>query len=106
MEISFRKRGQGLKVFRQRKPLITLIEPLITLINLIFLIRIPDILIFANDDFIVLNKPSGLLSIPDREGKEMSLKKILLEKWAEIFTIHRLDKGTSGLIVFAKNESA
>ena len=70
------------------------------------MIRIPDILIFECDDFIVLNKPSGLLSIPDREGKEISLKKILQEKYKEIFTVHRLDKGTSGLIIFAKNETA
>lgn len=70
------------------------------------MIRVADILIFENDDFIVLNKPSGLLSIPDREGKEISLKKILQEKYDEIFTIHRLDKGTSGLIIFAKNEIA
>ena len=61
-------------------------------------------MIFENDDFIVLNKASGLLSIPDREGKELSLKKILQEKYKEVFTIHRLDKGTSGLILFAKNE--
>lgn len=66
--------------------------------------RIEDHVIFENDDFIVINKPPGLLSIPDREGKEISLKKILQEKYDEIFTIHRLDKGTSGLIVFAKNE--
>lgn len=70
------------------------------------MIRIADILIFENDDFIVLNKPSGLLSIPDREGKEVSLKKILHDTYGDIFTIHRLDKGTSGLIVFAKNEAA
>ena len=68
--------------------------------------RIPDILIFENDDFIVLNKPSGLFSIPDREGTEVSLKKILQEKYGRIFTVHRLDRGTSGLIVFAKNEVA
>jgi len=67
--------------------------------------RIADILIFENDDLVVLNKPSGLLSIPDREGKEISLKKILREKYNEIFTVHRLDKGTSGLITFAKNET-
>ena len=70
------------------------------------MIKISDILIFENDDFIVLNKPSGLLSIPDRKGKEISLKKILQEKYKEIFTVHRLDKGTSGLIMFAKNEAA
>lgn len=68
--------------------------------------KLPDILLFENDDFVVLNKPSGLLSIPDREGKEISLKKQLSEKYGNIFVVHRLDKETSGLIVFAKNETA
>jgi 23S rRNA pseudouridine1911/1915/1917 synthase len=70
--------------------------------------KISDILIFENDDFVVLNKPPGLLSIPDRDGKELSLKKLLQEQYAptQIFVVHRLDKGTSGLIIFAKNESA
>jgi 23S rRNA pseudouridine955/2504/2580 synthase/23S rRNA pseudouridine1911/1915/1917 synthase len=67
--------------------------------------KIQEWLIFENDDFIVLNKPPGLLSIPDREGKEVSLKNILQERYGKIFTIHRLDKGTSGVIVFAKNEA-
>ena len=64
-----------------------------------------DWIVFENDAFIALNKPSGLLSIPDREGKEISLKILLKEKYGEIFTVHRLDRGTSGLIVFAKNEA-
>jgi 23S rRNA pseudouridine1911/1915/1917 synthase len=68
--------------------------------------KIADILIYENDDFVVLNKPPGLLSIPDREGKDVSLKKILQEEFGEIFTVHRLDKDTSGLIVFAKNEGS
>lgn len=67
--------------------------------------RVSELVIFENNDFIVLNKPSGLLSIPNREGKEISLKKLLQEKHSEIFTVHRLDKETSGLIVFAKNET-
>lgn len=66
--------------------------------------QVKDLLIFENDDFIALNKPSGLLSIPDREGKEISLKVLLQEKYEQIFTVHRLDRDTSGLIVFAKNE--
>lgn len=65
-----------------------------------------DWVVFENNDLIALNKPSGLLSIPDREGKEISLKSLLKEKYGEIFTVHRLDKDTSGLIVFAKNETA
>src|SRR5687767_14311976 len=61
-------------------------------------------IIFENADFIVINKSPGVLSIPDREGEELSLKKILQEKYGEIYTVHRLDKDTSGLIVFAKND--
>lgn len=55
-------------------------------------------------DFVAVNKPAGLLSIPDREGDEISLKKILRDKYGEIYTVHRLDKDTSGVIVFAKND--
>ena len=57
-------------------------------------------------DWIALNKPAGLLSIPDREGKEISLKSILQEKYGDIFTVHRLDRETSGVILFAKNAGA
>lgn len=63
----------------------------------------PDI-IFENDFFVAVNKPSGLLSIPDRLGQELSLKDILKSRYENIYTVHRLDKDTSGIIVFAKNE--
>ena len=63
----------------------------------------PEI-IFENESFVVLNKPSGLLSIPDRFGKDVSLKSILQQRYDKIFTVHRLDKDTSGIIVFAKDE--
>jgi 23S rRNA pseudouridine1911/1915/1917 synthase len=72
----------------------------------IYTMKISELLIFENDDFIALNKPSGLLSIPDREGKEISLKNLLQEQYGKIFTVHRLDRDTSGLIVFAKNEAS
>ncbi len=60
--------------------------------------------IAATDNWIALNKPPGLLSIPDREQSESSLKDFLNEKYGKVFIVHRLDKFTSGLIVFAKNE--
>lgn len=66
--------------------------------------KISEFIVFENDDFIGLNKPSGLLSIPDRKGVDISLKVLLKEKYGNIYTVHRLDKETSGLIVFAKNE--
>lgn len=68
--------------------------------------KISDLIISETQDWIALNKPPGLLSIPDREGKDISLKRILIEKYGNIFTVHRLDKDTSGLIVFAKNDEA
>lgn len=69
------------------------------------MIKLPEILL-ENDFVVVLNKPSGLLSIPDREGKEPSVKSMLIAKYGHIFTVHRLDKDTSGIILFAKTESA
>jgi 23S rRNA pseudouridine955/2504/2580 synthase/23S rRNA pseudouridine1911/1915/1917 synthase len=68
--------------------------------------RISDLIIEETDDWIALNKPAGLLSIPDRKGKDISLKKLLVEKYGSIFTVHRLDRDTSGLIIFAKTEEA
>jgi len=58
-------------------------------------------IIHENRYFIVVNKPSGLLSVPDRTQSEPSLKDLLRQKYQAIYTVHRLDKATSGLIVFA-----
>jgi len=71
----------------------------------VFSRNISSITLFENDDFIVLNKPSGMLSIPDRTQSQPSLKDFLIEQFGNIFTVHRLDAATSGVIVFAKNES-
>jgi 23S rRNA pseudouridine955/2504/2580 synthase/23S rRNA pseudouridine1911/1915/1917 synthase len=66
-------------------------------------VKVSPEIILENEHFIVINKPPGLLSIPDREGKEISLKEILQQKYDQIFTVHRLDRETSGIIVFAKD---
>lgn len=66
--------------------------------------KLQPTVIFEDDHFIAINKPSGLLSVPDREGKEISLKQMLKEKYGDIWTVHRLDKDTSGVIVFAKDD--
>ena len=68
--------------------------------------KIDDYIIFQNKEFVAINKPAGLLTIPDREGKDLALKGILKQKFGEIFTVHRLDKETSGIVVFGKNERA
>ncbi len=66
--------------------------------------NVKELIIAETENWVALNKPSGLLSIPDREGKEVSLKILLKEKYGDIYTVHRIDKDTSGLIIFAKNE--
>lgn len=63
--------------------------------------------IYEDDDYLLLNKPANLLSIPDRFKKEIpNLYEMLKRKYGNIFVVHRLDKETSGLICFAKNEEA
>ncbi|MEO6488301.1 MAG: RluA family pseudouridine synthase [Ferruginibacter sp.] len=68
--------------------------------------KLQDIIVFENGDIVAINKPAGLLTIPDRSQTEKSLKEFLQDKYGSIFTIHRLDKDTSGLVMFAKNEQA
>ena len=61
-------------------------------------------IIFEDEDLIALNKPAGMLSVPDRTQSEASLKDMLQDKYGNIFVVHRLDKDTSGVIVFAKHD--
>ncbi|MEJ7737556.1 MAG: RluA family pseudouridine synthase [Chitinophagaceae bacterium] len=61
-------------------------------------------IIYEDEHLIAINKPSGVLSIPDRMQSQSSLKDMLIHSHGQIFTVHRLDKETSGVIVFAKDE--
>ena len=63
-------------------------------------------ILYEDDNLVVVNKTSGLLSIPDRfDTKIPSLKTILAEKYGDIYVIHRIDRDTSGIILFAQNEN-
>ncbi len=63
-------------------------------------------ILLENDDFIAINKPSGMLTIPDRIGKEESLQSILRQSRERILVVHRIDRDTSGLVMFAKTEQS
>jgi 23S rRNA pseudouridine1911/1915/1917 synthase len=69
-------------------------------------INIEEQIVFEDEDLVAINKPAGVLTIPDREGKQTSLRQILQKRYGEVFTVHRLDKETSGILIFARNESA
>lgn len=65
--------------------------------------KIPD-LIFENEDLLVIDKPAGLLSIPDRfDPNRPNAHQILTQLGKTVLTVHRIDKDTSGLLLFAKN---
>ncbi len=62
-------------------------------------------IIYEDDELVFVNKPSGMLSIPDRYAVDLpNVYNLLQRKFGEIFPVHRLDRETSGLICFAKNE--
>jgi 23S rRNA pseudouridine1911/1915/1917 synthase len=65
-------------------------------------------ILYEDDDLLVVNKPAGMLVIPDRFDSEIpSLNKTLEAKTGQhIYVVHRLDRDTSGVICFAKNEEA
>jgi 23S rRNA pseudouridine955/2504/2580 synthase/23S rRNA pseudouridine1911/1915/1917 synthase len=67
--------------------------------------KINDFIIYEDEQLVAVNKPAGMLSIQDRAGNP-ALKNFLQDKYGDIFTVHRLDKDTSGAIVFAKTEAA
>lgn len=67
-------------------------------------------IIYEDKDIIVLNKPSGLLTIATSKEKEKTLYHITREyvkssnKSNNLYVIHRLDRDTSGIVMFAKSE--
>lgn len=65
--------------------------------------------ILYEDKFLVaVNKKSGLLTIANDKEKERTLyhevREYLRKKNNKVFIIHRLDKDTSGIVIFAKSE--
>jgi tRNA pseudouridine32 synthase/23S rRNA pseudouridine746 synthase len=57
----------------------------------------------ADDDLLVLAKPSGLLCVPGRgPDKQDCLSARAQQRWPEALIVHRLDQATSGLVLMAR----
>jgi tRNA pseudouridine32 synthase/23S rRNA pseudouridine746 synthase len=64
-------------------------------------------IIFSNPEILGVNKPAGMDSIPGGwEPHSYSLLELLEKEYGRLWIVHRLDKGTSGIIVFARNPKA
>ncbi len=67
-------------------------------------------IIYENSEMIVINKPSGLLSIASDKEKGSTAYRMLTDyvqqkdKHNRIFVVHRLDEDTSGVLMVAKNQ--
>jgi 23S rRNA pseudouridine1911/1915/1917 synthase len=62
---------------------------------------------FEDDALIAISKSSGLLVIPDRYNHAAPcLSDFLKDEFGSIFVVHRLDRETSGVVVFAKTAEA
>ncbi|MFS8084749.1 MAG: RluA family pseudouridine synthase [Acidobacteriota bacterium] len=77
--------------------------------------NIPLDIVFEDDDLIVVNKPAGMVVHPAAGAEAGTLANALAFHFAQLSNtagaarpgiVHRLDKGTSGLLVVAKTESA
>ena len=64
-------------------------------------------ILFEDESLIAVNKAAKVLSIHDRHRHELTnIYALLLEKYGEIYIVHRIDKDTSGVLVFAKTAAA
>ena len=78
--------------------------------------NIPLDIVYEDDNMLVVNKPSGMLTHPTSSELENTLVNALLYKYGENLSdlngefrrgiIHRLDRNTSGLLMVAKNNNA
>ena len=88
------KKGQVIEISKEKK---------ITKIGTI------DI-VYEDTDYLVVNKPSGMLTISTDKEKNRTLYHMVREyvhskqNREKIFIVHRLDRETSGLVLFCKNE--
>jgi tRNA pseudouridine32 synthase/23S rRNA pseudouridine746 synthase len=61
---------------------------------------VAPVIIYEDDAIIVVEKPSGMPSVPGLDGRKS------LQEWLHIHAVHRLDMDTSGVMVFAKTQLA
>ena len=62
-------------------------------------------LVYSDHALIIVNKPAGLLSVPGRGAdKSDNLAARVQNEFPGAISVHRLDMGTSGLLVFARNK--
>lgn len=63
-------------------------------------------IVHADDHVIVVDKPAGLVTAPTPESDRGDVLDQLGQKFGEVYLVHRIDRPTSGLLVFARTRAA
>lgn len=78
----------------------------------------PEAIVYFDDHLVVVNKPAGMMTVPHRESDEIATLDRLVQSHlrardpdtkrnrTSLGVVHRIDKETSGLIVFARSFAA
>jgi tRNA pseudouridine32 synthase / 23S rRNA pseudouridine746 synthase len=70
-------------------------------------VAIAESIVCVDDSFIIINKPSGMLSVPGRgPGKQDCAASRVQQAFTDALVVHRLDMETSGLMLFARGIDA
>ena len=68
--------------------------------------KLADMILFEDDDVIVVNKPPFISTLDEREGGEVNMLRLAKAYTPDAQICHRLDKETSGALIIAKNPEA
>ena len=64
-------------------------------------------LLYSDDDIVVLSKRSGLLIAQDRYDEDAPRLDLIAEQeFGRLYAVHRIDKDTSGIVIYARNPEA
>ncbi|MBN1305298.1 MAG: RluA family pseudouridine synthase [Anaerolineales bacterium] len=64
-------------------------------------------ILHLDEDLLIVEKPSGLSVLPDGWDPEAPyLRRMVEQEYGPVWVVHRLDKGTSGILIFARSPEA
>lgn len=69
-------------------------------------VKFQDLILFEDDDYILINKPSDISSLDERTSNAANINGLAKAYWPDAQVCHRLDKETSGILAIAKNSEA
>lgn len=63
-------------------------------------------ILYSDEHIVICVKPAGILSQGDEKGRENMISLLSKEFSSEIYPVHRLDRNTGGVMVYAKSAKA